>query len=59
MRQANGGAEHPGKPPEGYEPTTEEALTNAAETYRGALLALVEEVRRLRGIILDGGAAEQ
>jgi hypothetical protein len=27
------------------------AKTNAAETYRGALLALVDEVRRLRGII--------
>ena len=32
------------------------AQTNAAETYRGALLALVEEVRRLRGMILDGEA---
>ncbi len=32
------------------------AKSNAAETYRGALLALVEEVRRLRGMILDGGA---
>ena len=30
------------------------AMTNAAETYRGALLALVEEVRRLRGMILEG-----
>ena len=30
------------------------AKSNAAETYRGALLALVEEVRRLRGMILDG-----
>jgi len=28
--------------------------TNAAETYRGALLALVDEVRRLRVVILDG-----
>jgi len=26
------------------------AKTNAAETYRGPLLALVGEVRRLRGI---------
>ena len=32
------------------------ATSNAAETYRGALLALVEEVRRLRGMILDGEA---
>ena len=32
------------------------AQTNAAETYRGALLALVDEVRRLRGMILDGEA---
>ena len=31
-----------------------EAKTNAAETYRGALLALVEEVRRLRGLVLTG-----
>ena len=31
-----------------------EAKTNAAETYRGALLRLVDEVRRLRGIVLDG-----
>ena len=30
-----------------------EARTNAAETYRGALLALVEEVRRLRRVLLD------
>ncbi len=29
-----------------------EAMTNAAETYRGALLALVAEVRRLRGLLL-------
>jgi len=35
------------------------AKTNAAETYRGALLALVEEVRRLRGILLDGGEVER
>ena len=34
----------------------EPAKSNAGETYRGALLALVEEVRRLRGMILDGGA---
>ena len=34
-----------------------EAKTNAAETYRGPLLALVEEVRRLRGIILEGAEA--
>ena len=33
------------------------AKLNAAETYRGALLALVSEVRRLRGMILDGEAA--
>ena len=32
------------------------AKLNASETYRGALLALVEEVRRLRGMILDGEA---
>ena len=30
------------------------AQANAAETYRGALLALVDEVRRLRGIVLEG-----
>ena len=30
------------------------AKANAAETYRGALLALVDEVRRLRGIVLEG-----
>lgn len=36
-----------------------EAKTNAAETYRGPLLALVDEVRRLRGILLDGGAEER
>ena len=30
------------------------AKTNAAETYRGALLALVDEVRRLRGVVLTG-----
>lgn len=30
------------------------AQTNAAETYRGPLLALVEEVRRLRAMLLDG-----
>ena len=35
------------------------AKTNAAETYRGPLLALVEEVRRLRGILLDGGEVER
>jgi hypothetical protein len=28
------------------------ATLNASETYRGALLALVSEVRRLRGVIL-------
>ena len=33
------------------------AKANAAETYRGALLALVEEVRRLRGIVLQGAQA--
>ena len=33
------------------------AKTNAAETYRGPLLALVDEVRRLRGIILEGREA--
>jgi hypothetical protein len=36
-----------------------EAKTNAAETYRGALLALVDEVRRLRGIVLEGRKGEQ
>ena len=35
------------------------AKTNAAETYRGPLLALVDEVRRLRGILLDGGEVER
>ncbi len=34
-----------------------EAKTNAAETYRGPLLALVGEVRRLRGVVLEGGDA--
>ena len=29
-----------------------EAKTNAAETYRGPLLALVDEVRRLRDLLL-------
>jgi hypothetical protein len=33
------------------------AKTNAAERYRGALIARVDEVRRLRGIILDGREA--
>ncbi len=33
------------------------AKANAAETYRGALLALVAEVRRLRGIVLKGAQA--
>ena len=31
------------------------ARENAAETYRGPLLALVYEVRRLRAIVLEGG----
>lgn len=35
------------------------AKTNAAETYRGALLALVSEVRRLREKILNGGEVER
>jgi len=30
------------------------ARENAAETYRGVLLALVDEVRRLRATILNG-----
>jgi hypothetical protein len=30
------------------------AKSNATETYRGPLLALVEEVRRPPGIILEG-----
>ena len=34
-----------------------EARSNAGEAYRGPLLALVDEVRRLRGIILDGREA--
>jgi hypothetical protein len=34
------------------------AKTNAAETYRGALLALVAEVRRLRGVLLEGRGDE-
>jgi len=59
LAPAGGGAEHSGKPPEGYEPTAEEALANAAETYRGALLAPVEQVRRPRGILLDGGGVER
>ncbi len=29
------------------------ARTDAAEAYRGPLLALVDEVRRLRAILLD------
>ena len=33
------------------------AMTNAAETYRGALLALVEEVRRLRERIAERDGA--
>lgn len=36
-----------------------EAKTNAAETYRGALLALVEEVRRLRALILERREVER
>ena len=35
------------------------AKANAAETYRGALLALVDEVRRLRGIVLEGREVER
>ena len=35
------------------------ARANAAETYRGALLALVDEVRRLRGIVLEGREVER
>jgi hypothetical protein len=35
------------------------AKTNAAETYRGALLALVAEVRRLREIIRCIGGGKQ
>jgi hypothetical protein len=31
------------------------AKTNAAETYRGPLLALVDEVRRLREMVIEGG----
>jgi hypothetical protein len=31
------------------------ARENKSETYRGVLLALVDEVRRLRGVILNGG----
>ena len=33
----------------GLDETERMARENAAETYRGALLALVDEVRRLRG----------
>jgi len=36
-----------------------EAKANAAETYRGALLALVDEVRRLRGVVLEGREVER
>ncbi len=32
------------------------ARTDAAEAYRGPLLALVDEVRRLRALVLDGRA---
>ena len=32
------------------------ARTDAAEAYRGPLLALVDEVRRLRAMIIDGKA---
>ena len=35
------------------------AKTNAAKTYRGPQFALVAEVRRLRGILLDGGEVER
>ena len=35
------------------------AKTNVAETHRGPLLALVGEVRRLRGIVLEGAQCEQ
>jgi hypothetical protein len=35
------------------------AKTNAAKTYPRALLALVEEVRRLSGTLLDGGELER
>ena len=35
-----------------------EALTNAAETYRGPLLALVGEVRRLRALIPEADARQ-
>ena len=35
------------------------AKTNAAETYRGALLAWVEEVRRLREVVLRGVPGEE
>ena len=31
----------------------------ASETYRGPLLALVDEVRRLRGILLEGSEVER
>jgi len=30
------------------------ARENESETYRGPLLALVDEVRRLRGVVLEG-----
>jgi hypothetical protein len=44
------------------EPDLEEierlARENASETYRGALLALVEEVRRLRKVALRESASE-
>ena len=35
------------------------ARTNAAEAYRGPLLALVDEVRRLRAILLDPPSEKQ
>ncbi len=35
------------------------ARTDAAEAYRGPLLALVDEVRRLRAIVLDQSSEKQ
>ncbi len=35
------------------------ARTDAAEAYRGPLLALVDEVRRLRAVVLDPPSEKQ
>ncbi len=35
------------------------AMTNPAKTYRGPLLVLVDEVRRLRVVVLQGVPNEE